>query len=98
MTRALLNLEIGEVNKMFDEAIILIDGHEEETIRIECEHAGDIADQLIRLVNNREQILKTLTAAAHALRSYEYGNASPDLARSIAEHCEQLFTQTGTAA
>lgn len=29
-----------------------------------------------------------LDAAIHALRSYEFGNASPDLARGVADLCE----------
>ena len=31
--------------------------------------------------------LKAFSAAVDALRSYQYGNASPDLAREIADHC-----------
>jgi hypothetical protein len=91
-------LELGELSSPFDEALILVNGHEEETIHLECDRAGELADQLVRLVNNRDAIVAALTAAAHALRSYECGNGAPDLARSIAAHCEQLIEQTGAAA
>lgn len=48
---ALPRLEFGDADPRFDEAVILINGHEEETIRIECEGALELADRLIRLVN-----------------------------------------------
>lgn len=66
-------LEVAELDSPFDEALILVDGHEEETIRLEC-------------------------AGARALRSYEFGNGSPEFARAIADHCEALTKQTGEAA
>ncbi len=91
-------LTLGEHASPFDEAVITIDGHEEETIRIECEHALDLADRLIRYVNSHEQIIKALIAAGHALRSYEYGNASPELARAIATYCEAIARKAGVAA
>ena len=95
---ALPRLEFGELDSPFDEALILVNGHEEETIRLECTGARELAVELVRLVNNRAAIIAALTAAAHALRSYEYANGSPDLARSIAAHCEELIKQTGEAA
>lgn len=91
-------LEIGDVSSEFDEAVIWIDGHEEETIRIECGRAGDLADRLIRYVNAHEQVIKALEAAAHALRSYEYGNAAPDLAHAIAAYCDAARQQLGEVA
>jgi hypothetical protein len=91
-------LELGETSSPFDEAVILIDGREEETIRIECEGAADLADKLIRLVNGHAQIVKVLSAAALALRSYEYGNAAPDLAHDIADYCDRVASQVGAAA
>lgn len=83
-------LELADSQSPFDEALILVDGHEEETIRIECTGAAVLAERLVAIVNNHELVVKTLIAAAHALRSYEFGNASPDLARSIADKCEAL--------
>ena len=98
MTEPLPQLEIGDVSSQFDEAVIWINGHEEETITIECERAGDLADRLIRYVNAYDQVVKTLTAAAHALRSYEYGNSAPDLAHDIAADCDAASKQMGAAA
>ncbi len=42
------------------------------------------AIQTLRLEDSLAQAKKLLTAAAHALRSYQYGNHSPDLAAEIA--------------
>ncbi|NEW95482.1 hypothetical protein [Rhodopseudomonas sp. BR0G17] len=42
-------------------------------------------------IRRKVDVMTTLTAAAHALRSYEHGNASPELAREIAEKCEALI-------
>ena len=36
-------------------------------------------------VDALQALLKVARAASHALKSYEYGNGSPDLARSIAD-------------
>ncbi len=91
-------LELGECDSPFDEAVILIDGHEEETIRIECAGATELAQRLAGYVNAHEQVLKTLTAAAHALRSYEFGNSAPDLAHDIAADCDKVSKQMGAAA
>lgn len=35
--------------------------------------------------------LKLLTASYHALRSYQYGNSSPDLARELADELEKYL-------
>jgi hypothetical protein len=83
-------LELADPRSPFDEAMIVIDGREEETITIECEGAAALATRLVNIVNNHAAVVEALTAAVHALRSYEYGNSAPDLARSIADHCEQL--------
>lgn len=91
-------LELADHRSPFDEAVITIDGREEETITIECEGALDLADQLIRYVNARQDVITALTAAANALRSYEYGNSAPDLAHDIAEHCEAVYKRMGQAA
>ena len=95
---ALPRLELAAPFSPFDEAVILIEGREEETITIECPGARALAAELVRLVNHRAAMLAALTAAAHALRSYEYDNGAPDLARSIASHCEELIRLTEQAA
>jgi hypothetical protein len=50
-------LELGPAVPDFDEAVILINGHEEETITIECPGARELAERLIWLVNNFHTIL-----------------------------------------
>jgi hypothetical protein len=41
-------------------------------------------------------LVKAVTAAAHALKSYAHGNASPELAQEIAEACDAaLLAATG---
>lgn len=95
---ALPRLELADARSPFDEAVITIGGREEETITIDCEGALDLAVRLIRYVNARDDVIKALTAAAHALRSYEFGNSAPDLAHDIAAHCDQVKQQMGEAA
>lgn len=82
----------------FDEAVILIEGHEEETITVECTNAGELAARLVAIVNGHGDLSNALTAAMHALRSYQFCNASPELARSTADRCEQILRQNGVAA
>jgi hypothetical protein len=41
---------------------------------------------------------KVLVAASHALKSYQYGNASTELAASIAEACDELLATERAAA
>jgi hypothetical protein len=42
----------------------------------------------LRGLRHREVLLKATEAAFHALRSYQYGNASPELAEEVADACE----------
>ena len=89
-------LDLVTVDRAFDEALLMINGHEKKTITIEAEGSVDIAEELAKLINNRHAIIATLEAAAHALRSYEFGNNAPDLARDIAAHCDAV--KAGMAA
>ncbi|WKA31627.1 hypothetical protein [Bradyrhizobium roseum] len=82
----------------FDEAVLIVDGREEHTITIECENALDLAHHLILYVNAHDQVVETLKAAMHALRSYQFGNSAPDLAQGIADDLEALIKQAGEAA
>jgi hypothetical protein len=67
-------LELGPDVSDFDEAVILINGHEEETIIIECPGARELAERLVWLVNNfhttltkpRDEKWHNLTAALRA--------------------------------
>lgn len=36
----------------FDEAVIIINGHEEETITIECDGAAELAERIVQIVND----------------------------------------------
>jgi hypothetical protein len=38
-------------------------------------------------------LLKVLQAASHALRSYQYGNASTELAQSTADACDAAIAK-----
>ena len=87
---ALPKLEIGDVSSQFDEAVIWINGHEEETIRIECEGAGDLADKLIRYVNAHDRIAHTLFVASEVLRKFGAVTAAAEI--------EQLRKIIGDAA
>lgn len=101
MIKPLPRLELADRRPAFEgEAVIIVDGDELNTISIDLEEGNplDLADRLIRLVNNQELIVTALLAAAHALRSYQHGNAAPDLARDLAAHCDLVRAQIGAAA
>ncbi len=53
---ALPRLDIVETMSPFDEAVITIDGHEEDTITIECEGARELAEKIVHLVNSVRQL------------------------------------------
>jgi len=50
-----------------------------------------------RLYAENAALRRTLTAAAHALRSYEMGNGSPDLARTIAAEADLVLAKATQA-
>lgn len=50
-------LELGPAVPDFDEAVIFINGHDEETITIDCTGARELAERLVWLVNNFHTIL-----------------------------------------
>lgn len=37
------------------------------------------------------EMFTTITIAGHALRSYQYGNGSEDLAKSVADKCDEML-------
>lgn len=100
MTEAavLPHLALAPIDSPFDEAVIEIGGREEETIRVDCPGAREFAARLIAIANGHAAMLNALRAATHALRSYEFGNGAPDLARSTADHCQTIINQGGLAA
>jgi hypothetical protein len=46
----------------------------------------------LKLIAYAEELQTVLRAAKDALRSYEYGNASPDLAKAIADKANEALT------
>ncbi|EHK56855.1 hypothetical protein [Allomesorhizobium alhagi] len=48
-------------------------------------------------VGTFDEMKKALTAASHALRSYQYGNSAPDLAQSTADLCDAALSGTSNA-
>ncbi|MGY3393402.1 hypothetical protein ACVWW6_005993 [Bradyrhizobium sp. USDA 3311] len=95
---ALPHLELSDHRSPFDEAVLIVDGHEEETITIECSNARGLAQELIRYVNNQERVLTALTAAELVLAAVEKGKIAPELLHSIGALCKQLKELTGAAA
>ncbi len=93
-------LELADHQSPFDEAVINIVGFDEDTITIELQAGGalDLADRLIRSVNAQRDVIQALQAAAHALRSYQFGNSAPDLARDVAADCDKARQQLEQAA
>jgi hypothetical protein len=40
-----------------------------------------------------QELYETLTAASHALKSYQYGNASPDLAETVSKKADAILAK-----
>jgi hypothetical protein len=96
---ALPPIELSDHHRSpFDEVVLIVGGREEDTITIACEGSLEIADELIRWVNNQEHVLTALTAAELALSAVESGKIAPELLRSIGALCKQLKELTGAAA
>jgi len=68
-------LELLPADSPFDEAVIVIDGHEEETITIDCPNARELAGKLVRLVNAYRRAL-ALPPQDEVQTPYEAGEAS----------------------
>jgi len=45
------------------------------------------------LIERNKDLTKYLRAASQALISYQYGNSSPDLAKSVAQECEFVLLE-----
>lgn len=56
-----------------------------EGLKVAAQAAMEKMDEL-RV--ERQALLDACKAASHALKSYQYGNASPDLAKEMAEYCD----------
>lgn len=53
MTWFFPRLELAAPDPDFDEAVIIINRHEEETITVSCPNARDLAEQIVNLVNGQ---------------------------------------------
>lgn len=95
---SLPRLTLADIDSPFDEAVITIDGHEEETITIECTGAAELAEKLVRFVNHHREIIGALQAAAATLRALEQSGQANASSQIIAGACELLLEQTGAAA
>lgn len=87
-----------------DRARRIVDEHVEASGKIAsrrtlCEAiATELGFVQLASIPHRENVAdlrKMLTAASHALKSYAYGNASPDLAKGIAEKIDGALEMTG---
>lgn len=75
-----------EGDLVFQAAIDNFDRREQAAVR----------KRLIRGVNREkafDEMLAALGAARHALRSYQYGNGAPDLAKETADYCEKVLKE-----
>lgn len=91
-------LALADHDSPFDEAVITIGGHEEETITVECTGAAELAEKLVRFVNHHREIVGALQAAANTLRALEQGADAGPACQIIAGACELLLKDTGAAA
>jgi len=64
------------------EGDLIVDSQDESILH---RHVVDLSDEEARLIAAAPDLLRVLTAAEHALRAYEFGNADPSLARQVAD-------------
>lgn len=96
MSTNTLNLVLGEVCwrcllRHQGRAVIHFAGggpDDEREICITAPGAPKIAEAIVEAVNSSDRLRKALQAASHALRSYQFGNAGTDLAKSVADHAD----------
>ena len=89
---SVIDLASGMAQDADDEAVILSDSseaNEDFEIRVNGPNARNDA----RLIANAPAMHNRLTAAFHALRSYQHRNGSPDLAKALADDIERLLAQ-----
>lgn len=53
---------------------------------------------IVRACNSHDELVKVAIAALHALRSYQYGNAAPDLAQGIASELQGAIDRATTSS
>lgn len=52
---------------------------------------GNLFSSRLALKRRNAELMESLSAAIHALRSYQHGNGAPDLAKSIADAAEKTI-------
>lgn len=60
--------------------------------------ASTIDDLASDVEQQRDELAEMLRATVHALRSYQSGNASPDLAKDVADRADAVLRTVGGAA
>lgn len=61
-----------------------------------CHHCGgslssETLSRLAACETEAKKLREIIKAASHALRSYQYGNSSSDLAKEIADQCDHIL-------
>jgi hypothetical protein len=79
-----LRIEEGEGSR--DEMVLAI-------ILTDCPRLDREAEGNARLIASAPDLLKACQAAMFGLRSYQYGNASPELAENIADVCRAALAK-----
>lgn len=54
-----------------------------------------LGNSLVARASKCESLVTALTGASHALRSYQYGNSSTELAEEIADACDEALIYVG---
>jgi hypothetical protein len=57
---------------------------------VECE---SVTIDLDPVTTAAQELYEALTAASHALKSYQYGNASPDLAETVSKNADTILAK-----
>jgi hypothetical protein len=65
---------------------------DEIVVEVDAPPDREIVEAVVGILKAENARLRTAcTAAMNALRSYQYGNGSPDLAEEIAEHLAEVL-------
>lgn len=70
-------LELADADSSFDEAVITINGREEETIIVACNGSRELAEKLVRYINAHARVIQTLQATADVLG--QIGDPVPEI-------------------
>jgi hypothetical protein len=84
--------EMGEIYATIDELEVLIADASGDS-----DLSFDEAEANAELIADATELLRLLQVAYRALRSYQNGNAAPELARDVADAIQPLLTRHGSA-